>query len=123
MLPWPLMIIIANMTGRPWRLRVCRKLRDIIPFPKIANNVVDFVDNLPFHPTRIIKLNSCFIEARDVASVFAPPEFIIVWKYDPSGEAAAIIHMGAGICVGGEYNKYLVLNEIGNFFTKFYNKN
>jgi hypothetical protein len=93
MLPWPIIKMIADLTGEPWRVRVCRKLRSMIPFPEVRGNVVDYEPNLPFHPSRIVKVSSCWADTCDYAALLAPPCFIIVWLFDPFCECALVTHM------------------------------
>jgi hypothetical protein len=82
MLPWPIIKKIADLTGEPWRVRVCRKLRSIIPFPEVYGNAVYYAPNLPFHPNKMIIVTSGYTFILNYIVPLMKSRFVIVWRYD-----------------------------------------
>lgn len=96
MLPWPIILMIAEASGCRWRFRVCRRLRDGIYFPANDHNIVDYEAALPFHASKMIKIKSSHIELRDYLVGKIPRSYVVVWEYDPWGDSLRISRWGIG---------------------------
>lgn len=82
-LPIPIVKIIANYTGHPWRLRVCRKWIKIVDINIPSNLIIDTDDHY-FHKSRIIYITSPqqVYERFCKSGCKIPKGFLILWTID-----------------------------------------